>query len=212
MGSALDEALARLANPYYDYPLPSWLTTYRPHQVEAIDRIVGYFNDVDVLVLEAPTGAGKTVIGETVRQVMGCRGVYMCSTKTLQDQVARDFPYARVLKGRSNYPTELYPDRFGDKWESLSTAECTKQPGSDTSCQWCSTVHNCPYEQAKHGALRSDLAILNTSYFLTEGNGPGRFSGRGLVIADECDTLEREVMGYVSVEIGEKKDEEVWVE
>src|SRR5207244_520813 len=68
-------------------------------------------------------------------------------------------------------------------------------------CRFCVSVHTCPYEVAKQEAISHDTAVLNTSYLLTEGNGPGRFKGRDLVILDEADTLEQELMRYVSVSL-----------
>lgn len=134
--------------------------------------------------------SGKTLIGETVRRLLSSQGAlrqtsYICSSKALQAQFLKDYPYAKVIQGRSNYATERYPERFGGR-DGLSAADCTKTPGDSESCLWCVSTHSCPYERAKSDALRSSLAVLNTSYFLSECNGPGRFSRGGLVIADEC--------------------------
>lgn len=213
----LAQAQSRL-NPYSGLALPDWVVKYRPHQLDAIDRILKAYSEVDMVVLDAPTGSGKTLIAETVRQVLGVSGVYMCTTKTLQDQVARDFPYGKVVKGRSNYPTELFPHRFGSGWNDISCGDCVKREelvlgemgGEEVvkRCEFCSREDRCPYEIAKAEALYGDLAILNTSYFLTECNGPGRFSRRGLVIADECDVIEQELMRYVSVVISSRRMEQ----
>ena len=45
-------------------------------------------------------------------------------------------------------------------------------------------------ERAKFGALISAQTCTNTYYFLNEANYIGRLAGRGIVIIDECDTLE----------------------
>lgn len=190
--------------------LPDWFSGYRDHQRIAIREILtAYEEGAKCVVLDAPTGSGKTLIGETVRRLLHGAGVsrqtsYICSSKALQDQFLRDYPYAKVLKGRSNYATELYPERFCGK-DPLSCADCTKSPGNSDSCMWCSDTATCPYEQAKSGALRANLAVLNTSYFLSECNGPGRFSRGGLVIADESDMLESELMSHVEVRISERR-------
>src|SRR5579863_7757582 len=93
--------------------LPSWVVDYRPHQVDAVTKLVGALERSDLCVLDAPTGSGKTLIAETVRRLGRYESsIYICSSKGLQDQFQRDFPYAKVLKGRRNYPTELYPERF----------------------------------------------------------------------------------------------------
>jgi len=69
----------------------------------------------------------------------------------------------------------------------------------------CPTKSDCPYEIAKHEALSSFLPVLNTAYFLTECNGPGRFSGRPLAIVDEADLLAGALTGYVSVDVSERR-------
>jgi Rad3-related DNA helicase len=186
--------------------LPDKFETFRREQVRGVDEAYRAFDDgVKVVVLDAPTGSGKTLIGETVRRMAGVRsGVYVCSDRSLQVQFNRDFPYSRILMGRSNYPT-VY---FEESWKpgdigSVSAEDCTK---TDTSpCMLCPSKHECPYEIAKHEALSSFLPVLNMAYALTEWNGPGRFSGRGLAIVDEADLLAGALRSYVSVEVGERR-------
>lgn len=189
-------------DPLFGFPqLPPWVEEFRPVQWEAIQEIrERYQNGSKVVFLDAPTGSGKTLIGETVRRLVGGRGLYTCSGKSLQDQFFRDFDYAKVLKGRANYPTQTKP--FPD----FTAADCTKNPadGEDAECMWCWEVRDCAYEVAKRGALSSALAVLNTSYLLAEANYIGGFSGRPLVILDECDVLEEELMRFVEFGVSER--------
>ena len=174
--------------------LPDWVEEWRPQQVEAVKQIVDAFRDRDVVVLDAPTGSGKTLIAETVRRILGVRGLYVCNSIHLQHQFTRDFSYASLLKGRSNYkPVRFVTDE--------TCADCTK---ADGYCALCPEVKDCPYEIAKAEACKNDLAVLNSTYLLTEGNGPGAFKGRALIVWDEADTLEQEVMRYVGVHIGRR--------
>jgi ATP-dependent DNA helicase DinG len=188
--------------------LPDWFEGLRDHQRVAIREILtAYEEGAECVVLDAPCGSGKTLIGECVRRLLSGHArqtSYICSSKALQQQFLKDYPYAKVLQGRSNYATQLYPERFHNK-DPLSCADCTKSPGNSDSCMWCPDVSGCPYEQAKSAALSGDLAVLNTSYFLSECNGPGRFSRGGLVIADESDCLEQELMSHVEVRISERR-------
>ena len=86
-------------------PLPPRFTSVRRHQYDAVQEIIDAYNDgIPMVVVDAPTGSGKTLIGELVRRVRGDRGLYVCHGKDLQDQFVRDFD-APVLKGRVNYPT-----------------------------------------------------------------------------------------------------------
>lgn len=185
--------------------LPDWVTGFRPHQIQAIEEVLElYRSGLEVVFLDAPTGSGKTLIGEVVRRLVGRvggtsdkagRGLYVCSGKSLQDQFLRDYDYASVLKGRSNYPTSTAP--FPD----ITCGDCNKTPG-ENDCDWCDEAWACPYQHAKVSALRSSIAVVNTSYLLAEANHVGAIAdGRDLMIVDECDMLEKELMGYVTFEV-----------
>lgn len=190
---------------------------FRPHQWEAIQAVVKAFQEnpaCKVVFLDAPTGSGKTLIAEVVRRLLQVRGIYICTTKTLQEQFMRDFPYAKLLKGRQNYPTLDYPDRFADPVQPLSAAECLKVRDEVTDtwvCPWCSDPEQCPYEVAKREALHAELSVLNTSYFLTEANGPGRFGNVDFAILDEGDKLEQALMAYVEVHISARLRERLGI-
>lgn len=189
--------------------LPKFITKFRDHQITAVNEVLTHFaNGHRVVFMQAPTGAGKTIMAEMIRRRVGGQAVYTCSTRTLQDQFQTDFPYAKVLKGRSNYPTASGKrDAFGDAtegaWHEPTGADCTKTARAE--CRWCPTMGVCPYRIAKREALGSDLTVLNTAYLLTELNkGAAAFGGRDLVILDEADLLEGQLMGQVEVTITPK--------
>lgn len=190
--------------------LPSWAGTIRPQQVLAVQQVLEAFQSGEkVVILDAPTGTGKTLIADMVRQEISRRSVYLCSSISLQEQFLRDFPEAAVIKGRSNYPTLDYPDRFAHRNPSLSLtcADCNKHKTVDDlwKCYWCSEVSSCPYEMAKSTALRSPFVCANSSYYCYETNYVGTLRGRDLVIVDEADTLEQVLMGFIQVHITPKQ-------
>lgn len=175
--------------------LPEKFTRLRPVQAAAVDAIIDAWTRVPIVTWQAPTGTGKT-IGAVVaaQRAQAIRTLYVCTGKQLQDQFARDFPDAAVLKGRSNYPT----DRRG-----FTAADCNKiGQGEKAVCAYCSNCDDCAYTVAKQKAVRAELACVNTSYLLTEANGPGAFSKRELIVADEADELENEMMRALEFTIG----------
>jgi len=189
--------------------LPSWADSLRPLQVSAIQDIISAFQHTNIVILEAPTGSGKTLIADFVRQAYNERTLYSCSSISLQHQFLRDFPDAKLLKGRSNYPTFDHPERFRSKFNRVTCADCDKKQDSsgDWVCHQCSDVHKCPYELAKADAIRSDLCCVNTHYFLYECNYVGTMRNRDLVIVDECDLLEETLLSFIQVNIIPKQVE-----
>lgn len=192
-------------------PVPEWVNEYRETQWQAAKETVEAFaNGARVVFCDAPTGSGKTLYGDLVARLMQQPAVYMCTTKTLQDQVLQDFPYARVLKGRANYPTLRGP-------ADTTCDDCDGSIESD-DCSYCQPMHACPYRRAKSQAIRSQLAVVNVAYWLREANFVGGFSlppdpeapksnstrpgarrrqEGGLFIVDECDTMEDQLLGFV---------------
>lgn len=189
-------------------PLP--FDSFRDGQEEIIDSIYERFQSgCKVVFLQAPTGVGKSIIGEGTRRLVRGNGIYSCSTKTLQDQFVSDFVYGRVIKGRSNYLTLAGSlDRMGRKSSSgpsmVTCADCTYT--RESGCRWCVSQTGCPYVMARNSAAQAELAILNTSYFLTDANkGMGRFKDRDLVIIDEADLLEGELLNQVEVFVSDRR-------
>lgn len=192
-------------------PVPEWVTSYRDTQWQAaLETVEAFNNGARVVFCDAPTGSGKTLYGDLVARLMRQPAIYMCTTKGLQDQILHDFPYARVLKGRANYPTLKGP-------ADVTCDDCDGSIESD-DCSYCSPVHACPYRRAKAQAIRSQLAVVNVAYWLREANFVGAFSlppdpeaplsnstrpgarrrrEGGLFIVDECDTMEDQLLGFV---------------
>ena len=176
------------------HPLPEKFVEIRPHQQQALDEINELFDaGKDVVVVDAPTGSGKSLLGELVRrddfvrngEIGMHRTAYLCGTKGLQDQFAADFPYGNVIKGRANYPTQHGDEVF---------VTCDDCLGAE--CHYCDSTAECPYVRAKSRAVTGELIIANYSYLLREANSKGDMSGNQLAIADECDLLEGEMLRF----------------
>lgn len=184
--------------------LPEKFKDWWPDQWETIVEVRD--SPKKVYLLDAPTGVGKTVVGVGVHRLSGKRCIYITRTKQLQSQI--DFPgIVKVMMGRENYPCLKHPDDFhpGDS-SGYTAANCTDSKGKP-----CEFKDKCLYLLAKEAALASPLAVLNTSYYLTEVNGPGEFSGAELLVVDEVDSLEDELMNYIQFSVSEKQLEKLGI-
>jgi len=177
-----------------DLSLPEKFGSWRPGQLQTAAKIAA--SQKYAFLLDAPTGSGKSLIAAAVQRILGKSVVYCATTKQLQDQLLHDFPYARTLKGRNNYPCLKYEKMF----PRVSAEDCTHS--KDNECKY----HNkCPYMRAKREALAAPLAVLNIAYFLSEVNFVGAFSGCELLVIDECDTLEDQLMSFTQLVITQRQ-------
>lgn len=183
--------------------LPESMRELWPHQKRPIEHITRMFREgASMVVLDAPPGAGKSLIAESVRRELGVQALYLCQTKVLQDQLARTFPYARVIKGRENYPSL---DDFArtakecDAWRRDCKAKRGCYVGDAPHCSFCHPMSMCPYNVAKEKALRSPLAVANTSYAFLEWGAAGQFRDWDLVVLDEWDEVENVLFNTLNV-------------
>lgn len=188
-------------------PYPQW----RVGQWEAIEEIIAYPGKF--FLLDAPPGTGKSGIGVAVHQAKipdklservlaritgddqppDARCLYLTRTKQLQEQVTHDFPRARTIKGRKNYPCAMFPGRFPE----MTAEDCR----GSKDCAF----GTCAYKIAKSLAVTASIAVLNTAYYLTEANGPGQFSHCSLLVVDEVDSLESALTDYIQFHVSEKQ-------
>lgn len=148
----------------------------RPDQREVLDAVLRAFRrGARVVVLDAPTGVGKTWIARAAIEAHG-RGVYACRTVRLQEQVLRDFPEAVPIAGRARYSS---PD-------GKTCAECA---ASEDRCR----RRSCPYAAARRASSAADLAVTTTAYLVESGRASRWLAGRDLGVIDECDLLPDEL-------------------
>ena len=88
---------------YQDFKNNFPFETIRPKQHDILKKICNAFNSgFKVVVVEAPTGFGKSPVAIAVARTLGSS--YICSaTKDLQTQYVKDFPFLRAVRGMGNY-------------------------------------------------------------------------------------------------------------
>lgn len=155
------------------------------------------------IVIGAPTGIGKTGIGVSAcfwgfhLNLPGTSGgYYLVTQKMLQDQLENDLPRYREglrsgasLKSASEYECPTF------KACSIGLAVTKKRP--------CPMGESCTYKRARNTFLSAPLAVTNYPYFLTERTHVGKFPLRRVLVADECHTLERQLIRFVDLVVSE---------
>lgn len=193
--------------------------TPRQRQLDALAAINDAFRArKKVVVLEMPTGGGKSVLCMTAARAVRSLGGFvhfLTIQKALQDQYTKDFPApeVEVLKGRANYTCELDPTR------DCGNAKCTDQKkGLLPECvvngdepenrhkavnlQLTPDEHLCPYWRNLQKCHDNAITLFNFSSFLYQAR-LGRFGHRELMIIDEAHNIEQQLMSFVSIELTE---------
>ena len=85
-------------------------TSFRNNQDDVIRQICDAFNsDCKYVILEAPTGFGKSAIAMTVARTLGSS--FVCTaTKDLQTQYTYDYGFLKVAKGKNNFQCRVKED------------------------------------------------------------------------------------------------------
>ncbi len=168
------------------FPFPA----YREGQRETLDAVRAAFADgARFVVLEAPTGSGKSAIG--VALAREARDAYLLTAqKLLQDQYLRDFHDLALMKGRANYDCLVQPTH-------AAAAPCL----AGRTFPECDA---CPYFRAKDVAMAADRTVMNYAYHLAETNHAGGFGPRELLVLDEAHGVETALMRFVEVRLSDE--------
>jgi len=108
--------------------------TFRPGQEMAINSVLDAIdNHQKFIILNAPVGAGKSLIGYVIAKVLEEQGLetYMYTkTKMLQDQYLKDFTDVKLVKGRSNFECNSDPLFNCDRGmcQQMSNYQCSLKP------------------------------------------------------------------------------------
>ncbi len=168
---------------------------YRPGQREAIEQIENAFEQgYQFVLLEAPTGIGKSHIGLCFAGQSG-NAHYLTIAKILQDQIEREFAVC-VMKGRSAY-----------KCLDFETDSCNDGP-----CRRSKKYPrhaDCPYILAKIEAMQAPITVHNFDSFYYQNMYAGSFQERKLLVIDECHNIEGKYAGFMSFTLSSKMGFEI---
>lgn len=162
-----------------DYGLP--FKIWRPNQQEVIDKAV--LSSSKVVVINAPTGSGKSGVAVGAMHVIGGRGAVLTSTKALEAQYIQEHKLANV-HGRANYFCHSYLDcATGGMY------------GCDDPCAYISDLTKCLAKEVKF--------TTNYSYYLRKQRANYGLSMLNTLVADEAHDLPNILTDLMSVSINE---------
>jgi ATP-dependent DNA helicase DinG len=193
---------------------------WRPHQREAVQAIVDAFllHGHRVVLLGAPTGSGKSLIGAAVQAVLGKKAMIATHTRQLQQQYLATIPNARTLMGRANFKCELpleHEDRGGlfdltaDEAVCAEGKPCPIELDGPGGCGYYAQLWNAADAPAVVTNYAYLIRILRTQGFKRRDGEESSFFvpnpfRRPLLVADEAHLLEHELLNAASIQISER--------
>lgn len=170
-----------------------------------------------------------TDIGERASKIKSNPGAYCLTTqKVLQRQYMRDFAEHEThplvdMCGRGNFQCKFDDNgrtcengichKWADQGQVVilkdgettppDATERTRSDGQRFYIRKFNKSANCVYRIAKLRIVDEPLVIHNFAYFMTETNYVGEFKPRDLLIIDEAHNIEKELLGFIEVPLGE---------
>jgi ATP-dependent DNA helicase DinG len=137
------------------------LTTLRESQSLVLNEIaMALASDYKYILLEAPTGFGKSPVAIAVARTLGTS--YICtSTKDLQSQYARDFSFLKVVKGKNNFICAVKEDFI--RHNTYKCGSCLSNECYHTSADYgpCMSNQDFRKNRCKYRTFPRDYQIEN---------------------------------------------------
>ncbi len=187
------------------FPLPTPRQSQEKSLLFVQDVVSKGYRDI---VLEAPTGIGKTAIGATIaawardnvkvsapNSTISPGAYILVQQKVLQDQIERELDRlagtvkAALIKSSVEYQCPSF------KRCSLGMME--------RRCE-CIGQGSCTYKNAKMRFMGAPVAVTNYAYFFTERLHVGQIPVREVLVLDECHHLSRLLLRFVDVVVSER--------
>lgn len=183
---------------------------FRPHQKEVIEQIIENIESgVETTLLNAPVGAGKSLIGYCVARYLQEKGdsSYIYTRTTfLQDQYLRDFKDIKTAMGRNNFPCLMSDEEYTCDYGICKQRKYHCPIGAEVKegvilKELDGYDENCYYWKQKYDAINNPISILNYPYLIADNLYVNHFRKRKLGIFDEGHSLEAALMSSLELEI-----------
>ena len=176
------------------FPFPEW----RPSQAAGLDFICKGITEADDILLECPTGVGKSAMAIALAQFAASinAGTYISTTTiSLEDQYMRDFAKLglKQLHSKSHYPCPQCQSC------DVGSRELKLSDGSKV-CR-CKEGDCCTYRSAKAAFHMAPFGIANAAYICTCARFAPDWTPRDIAVFDEAHLLHDTIAGGYSFDI-----------
>jgi Rad3-related DNA helicase len=185
--------------------------SFREKQKEVTVQLVTLLEDdeTDVILLNAPTGSGKSLVIEGAARATSGTSFVTTPLNALVDQIDNDdFIDEGVitLKGRNNYEC-IHPE---DEGTPVDEAICQRDSDFD-----CELKGKCPYYGRKKNALDTEVVVTNLPYLMAEGMIPNAvqdtLGDRQKLFVDECQNISSFARNFVQFTVSPRSvPDAVW--
>ena len=165
-------------------------SVFRNNQDGVIRQICEAFNSgYKHIILEAPTGFGKSAIAITIARTLGSS--YICTaTKDLQTQYSRDYQFLKIAKGKSNFLCRVKEDFVEDgKYLCSSCNSKTEIECKHTSCDY----GPCLSDESMEGSGCKYRTFINDYKIDSKGKGDERI----FISRDKIQTYKNEYENWI---------------
>jgi Rad3-related DNA helicase len=192
-----------LPDPIY-LGMPPKFVHWRPGQAQAV--VTAADSTKRAVVLNQPTGSGKSAVYVARALLTGARTAILTATKDLQSQLLDEFAEEcglRDLRGQANYPCiALAPGGFYRGLGLTNGQQCDSGPCHvGAACDY--RYHGCHYFDALRRARSAQLLVTNYQCWLAihrYGEGLGHFD---LLVMDEAHRIADELAASLEVHLSD---------
>ena len=181
----------------------------RPNQLIVLSAMP----DHPKILLQAPTGTGKTGLGYAFLKTHAKdgTGIYVCPSKTNADGVVQTYPEIKAMYGRNEYPCLYYKSEYkADEVPCSLLRQCPHRVDMLTGHTFEMGATPCPYFQAKFNSRHGKILIACTfSYFFFEAlQRPEQVDA---LVVDEGHEWSNSMRRMLSYNITDTRLDEFWV-
>lgn len=182
----------------------------RPNQ----NLVMEDFPVEDKILLQAPTGTGKTALGYTFLKGncgFAGNGFYVCPNKTLVDGVVQQYPEIMPMYGRNEYPCHYYNDEFkADEIPCSVLKECPHRVDLQTGKTYEDGAKPCPYLMAKFKSRQANIVACTTNYYFFEALSKSREGLPDAIVIDEVHEFSNSLRRMLSYKITDYRLDQFW--